>query len=49
MKFLQIMPPEESFLEANLELITVISITLIMVIIVYDKSRGLVNRILRKK
>ncbi|MFD2566701.1 hypothetical protein [Pseudotenacibaculum haliotis] len=48
MKFLQIMPTEETFLQSDLGFIISISLILIAVIVVFDKYRGFVNWILKK-
>lgn len=49
MKYLQIMPPEESFFQPDMGLIIAISVILIMVIVLFDRSKLLSSLFARKK
>jgi len=49
MKYLQVMPPEQTILGLDVGLLLTLSIVLIGVIFLFDKSKVIVNWIVKRK
>ena len=48
MRYLQVMPPEETFLGFDVGLLLALSIALIAAIVLFDRSRAIVSWMTRK-